>query len=146
MIEDTWHFFVHQLLHHKRIYKYIHKVHHHYQAPFGMVAEYAHPIETMSKEAMFAEIEFVLLLSFMICNRQVTFIVIVLFTVVLGTGFFIGILLMCTHVMLMWAWMFIRLLETIEVHSGYDFPYLNPLHLIPGYAGECYGHVSVLAD
>lgn len=31
--------------------------------------------------------------------------------------------------------MFVRLLETIEVHSGYDFPYLNPLHLIPGYAG-----------
>ena len=28
-----------------------------------------------------------------------------------------------------------RLLESVEVHSGYDFPYLNPLHLIPGYAG-----------
>lgn len=32
--------------------------------------------------------------------------------------------------------MFVRLLETVEVHSGYDFPYLNPLHLIPGYAGK----------
>ena len=49
--------------------------------------------------------------------------------------------------------MFVRLLETIEVHSGYDFPYLNPLHLIPGYAGEqfinsftqyCYYFVVVL--
>ena len=49
-IEDTWHYFVHQLLHHKSIYKYVHKVHHHYQAPFGMVAEYAHPIETMGKQ------------------------------------------------------------------------------------------------
>ena len=66
-----------------------------------MVAEYAHPKETM----------------------------------VLGVGFFIGILLMCDHIILMWMWMFFRLLETIEVHSGYDFPYLNPLHLIPGYAG-----------
>ena len=54
---------------------------------------------------------------------------------VLGVGFFIGILLMCDHIILMWMWMFFRLLETIEVHSGYDFPYLNPLHLIPGYAG-----------
>ena len=27
-----------------------------------------------------------------------------------------------------------RLLETIDVHSGYDIP-LNPMHLIPGYAG-----------
>lgn len=42
---------------------------------------------------------------------------------------------MCDHIILTWAWMFVRLLETIEVHSGYDFPYLNPLHLIPGYAG-----------
>lgn len=48
-IEDTWHFFVHQLLHHRRLYKYIHKVHHHFQAPFGMVAEYAHWIETLSE-------------------------------------------------------------------------------------------------
>ena len=28
-----------------------------------------------------------------------------------------------------------RLLETIEVHSGYDIPYINPYYLIPGYAG-----------
>ena len=49
VIEDTWHYFLHRLLHHRRIYKYIHKVHHHFQSPFGMVAEYAHPAETMSK-------------------------------------------------------------------------------------------------
>ncbi|NXU93708.1 MSMO1 monooxygenase, partial [Xiphorhynchus elegans] len=28
VIEDAWHYFLHRLLHHKRIYKYIHKVHH----------------------------------------------------------------------------------------------------------------------
>ena len=55
---------------------------------------------------------------------------------VLGMGFVLGVLLVCNHVVLLWAWMFVRLLETIEVHSGYDFPYLNPLHLIPGYAGK----------
>lgn len=54
---------------------------------------------------------------------------------VLGTGFFIGVILMCDHILLVWVWMLVRLLETIEVHSGYDFPYLNPLNLIPGYAG-----------
>lgn len=48
----------------------------------------------------------------------------------------IGIALVCNHLVLIWAWMTVRLLETIEVHSGYDFPYINPLHLIPGYAGE----------
>ncbi|CAB1327107.1 unnamed protein product, partial [Coregonus sp. 'balchen'] len=28
VIEDTWHYFLHRLLHHRSIYKYIHKVHH----------------------------------------------------------------------------------------------------------------------
>lgn len=28
VIEDTWHYFLHRALHHRRIYKYIHKVHH----------------------------------------------------------------------------------------------------------------------
>lgn len=101
VIEDTWHYFLHRLLHHKRIYKYIHKVHHEFQAPFGMEAEYAHPLETL----------------------------------ILGTGFFIGIVLLCDHVILLWAWVTIRLLETIDVHSGYDIP-LNPLNLIPFYAGS----------
>jgi sterol desaturase/sphingolipid hydroxylase (fatty acid hydroxylase superfamily) len=47
VIEDTWHYWLHRLMHHKRLYKYVHKVHHTYQAPFGMVAEYAHPVETI---------------------------------------------------------------------------------------------------
>jgi len=36
---------------------------------------------------------------------------------------------------MLWAWMVVRLLETIDVHSGYDIPYINVFHLIPGYAG-----------
>uniref|UniRef100_A0A8C6G2D9 Methylsterol monooxygenase 1 n=1 Tax=Moschus moschiferus TaxID=68415 RepID=A0A8C6G2D9_MOSMO len=82
VIEDTWHYFLHRLLHHKRIYKYIHKIHHEFQAPFGMEAEYAHPLET----------------------------------IILGTGFFIGIMLLCDHVILLWAWVTVRLIETIDVH------------------------------
>lgn len=100
VIEDTWHYFLHRALHDVRIYKYIHKVHHYFQAPFGMVAEYAHPAET----------------------------------IILGLGTFWGIFLFTNHIILLWAWVLVRLLETIDVHSGYDFP-LNPLHLVPGYAG-----------
>ncbi|XP_071789039.1 methylsterol monooxygenase 1-like [Asterias amurensis] len=100
VIEDTWHYFFHRALHDKRIYKYIHKIHHNFQAPFGIVAEYAHPAETM----------------------------------ILGLGFMWGIMLTCNHLMLLWGWMAFRLLETIDVHSGYDLP-LNPLHLLPFYGG-----------
>ncbi|KAK7878307.1 hypothetical protein WMY93_031126 [Mugilogobius chulae] len=100
VVEDTWHYFLHRILHHRRIYKYIHKVHHEFTSPFGMQAEYAHPLET----------------------------------IILGAGFFIGIMIFCNHVFFLWAWVSFRLLETIDVHSGYDVP-LNPMHLIPFYAG-----------
>jgi len=102
IIEDTWHYWSHRALHDKRIYKYIHKVHHHHQAPFGMVAEYAHPLETL----------------------------------ILGTGFFIGLALLTNHFVLLWAWVVIRLFETIDVHTGYDIGYLNLFHFIPFYAGS----------
>ena len=49
MLEDTWNYFQHRTLHDRRIYKYIHKVHHHFQAPFGLTAEYLHPVENLSK-------------------------------------------------------------------------------------------------
>ncbi|KAK6181029.1 hypothetical protein SNE40_008973 [Patella caerulea] len=102
VIEDTWHYFLHYALHDGRIYKHIHKIHHHFQAPFGLTAEYAHPLETL----------------------------------ILGFGFFLGILIFANHLVLLWVWVTIRLFETIDVHSGYDVPYLNVLHLIPFYAGS----------
>ena len=58
------------------------------------------------------------------------------FVTVLGMGFFWGILLFSNHVVMLWAWVAVRLLETIDVHSGYDIPYINVFHLIPGYGGE----------
>eukprot|EP00298_Acanthocystis_sp_HF-20_P002717 c1309_g1_i1.p1 GENE.c1309_g1_i1~~c1309_g1_i1.p1 ORF type:complete len:265 (-),score=78.09 c1309_g1_i1:30-824(-) len=47
VLEDTWHYFAHRLLHHKLLYKHIHKIHHTYTAPFSFTTEYAHPIETI---------------------------------------------------------------------------------------------------
>jgi len=41
---------------------------------------------------------------------------------------------MGNHLAFLWGWMAVRLLETIDVHSGYDIP-LNPLHLLPFYGG-----------
>ena len=62
--------------------------------------------------------------------------VVCVFVAVLGMGFFWGILLFSNHVVMLWAWVAVRLLETIDVHSGYDIPYINVFHLIPGYGGE----------
>jgi methylsterol monooxygenase len=38
---------MHRFMHWPPFYKKVHKVHHEYAAPFGIAAEYAHPIETM---------------------------------------------------------------------------------------------------
>lgn len=37
-------------------------------------------------------------------------------TIILGAGFFIGIMIFCNHVLLLWAWVAFRLMETIDVH------------------------------
>eukprot|EP00123_Amoebidium_parasiticum_P012880 comp21631_c0_seq1/m.30370 comp21631_c0_seq1/g.30370 ORF comp21631_c0_seq1/g.30370 comp21631_c0_seq1/m.30370 type:complete len:343 (-) comp21631_c0_seq1:229-1257(-) len=47
LIEDFYFYWIHRLLHHRSIYKYVHKVHHEHTHPFGISAEYAHPIETV---------------------------------------------------------------------------------------------------
>lgn len=45
IVEEILFYYVHRLLHHKSIYKYIHKIHHEFTSPGGMTAIYTHPIE-----------------------------------------------------------------------------------------------------
>lgn len=99
--EDTWHYWAHRALHHPSLYGPIHKLHHQFNVPFGLAAEYAHPIETMT----------------------------------LGVGFFLPLPFVCNHLFVFWCWLAIRMIQTTDVHTGYYFPWLNPLYLIPGYGG-----------
>jgi methylsterol monooxygenase len=45
IVEEILFYYVHRLLHHRYVYKYIHKIHHEFTSPGGMTAVYAHPIE-----------------------------------------------------------------------------------------------------
>lgn len=42
---ELFFYYFHRILHHKSIYKYIHKKHHKFTAPFAMVGQYQHPVE-----------------------------------------------------------------------------------------------------
>jgi methylsterol monooxygenase len=105
VVEDAYQYFAHRFLHWGSLYKNIHKLHHEYSAPFGIAAEYAHPLET----------------------------------IILGLGFFIGPLgwVYATgdlHYVTVAAWLALRLVQTVDSHSGYDFPW-SLHHFLPFWAG-----------
>lgn len=105
VMEDTWHYWFHRCLHYGPLYKYIHKMHHTYSAPFGLAAEYASPIETM-------------LLGFGVVGSPVIVLSI--------TG--------DLHIITMYVWILLRLWQAIDAHSGYDFPW-SLRHFLPVWAG-----------
>jgi methylsterol monooxygenase len=133
--EDTFHYFVHRAMHWGPLYKHIHKIHHEYQAPFGLTAEYAHTAEVL----------------------------------VLGQGFFIGPMTWCLmlnngvfdavfgagakdtyalHVLSMMVWMCVRLILTVDDHSGFDFPWSlhNWLPVWGGADFHDYHHMAFLGN
>jgi sterol desaturase/sphingolipid hydroxylase (fatty acid hydroxylase superfamily) len=52
LVEEVFFYYTHRLLHHKRIYKYIHKTHHEWQASIGIIGIYAHPVEHVLSNLM----------------------------------------------------------------------------------------------
>jgi len=92
-VEDFYFYWFHRFLHWQRIYKYVHKIHHEHAAPFGIAAEYAHPLET----------------------------------IFLGVGTALGPFLISAycglHLFTLLFWLFVRVIQTVEVHTGYNFPW-----------------------
>eukprot|EP00735_Rhodelphis_limneticus_P007021 TRINITY_DN1950_c0_g1::TRINITY_DN1950_c0_g1_i2::g.22942::m.22942 TRINITY_DN1950_c0_g1::TRINITY_DN1950_c0_g1_i2::g.22942 ORF type:complete len:280 (+),score=18.43,sp/Q55D54/MSMOB_DICDI/33.85/1e-38,FA_hydroxylase/PF04116.8/3.2e+03,FA_hydroxylase/PF04116.8/4.3e-19 TRINITY_DN1950_c0_g1_i2:49-840(+) len=48
LIEDFIFYWAHRALHHRSIYKYIHKQHHEFKVSIGIASEYAHPVEAVT--------------------------------------------------------------------------------------------------
>lgn len=103
--EDVWHYWAHRLFHYGVFYKYIHKQHHRYAAPFGLAAEYAHPVETMTLGL----------------GTVGTPIIYVYFTRDL-------------HLFTLCIWITLRLFQAVDAHSGYEFPW-SLHHFLPFWAG-----------
>lgn len=105
VLEDTWHYWTHRLMHQPTLYRLIHKLHHTYSAPFGLTAEYASPIE-----------------------------VLVLGLGTAGTPLLWAYLTNDLHLFTMQLWIVLRLLQAVDAHSGYEFPW-SLHHFIPFWAG-----------
>ncbi|KAI9332836.1 hypothetical protein BDR26DRAFT_912353 [Obelidium mucronatum] len=105
IVEDTYHYWGHRALHWGILYKYIHKQHHYYQAPFGIVAEYASVAETLILGIGF----FLGPLIWSVANYSL-------------------------HVVGVFAWLGLRLVLTVDNHCGYDFPW-SLRHWFPVWAG-----------
>ena len=105
VLEDTWHYFSHRLLHTPYFYKKIHKIHHQYSAPFGMAAEYASPIEVM-----------------------------ILGLGTVGVPILWCAWTKDLHILTMYLWIVGRLFQAIDAHSGYEFPW-SLHHFLPFWAG-----------
>lgn len=94
IIEDAWHYVAHQALHYGPLYRRIHKLHHKYSAPFGLAAEYAHPLE-------------ILILGLGTVGGPL------LYCYLTGN----------LHIVTMYTWIVLRLWQAVDAHSGYDFPW-----------------------
>lgn len=49
LVEDYFNYWIHRWLHLPWLYRHIHSVHHYYDAPFSIVAAYAHPVEVIAQ-------------------------------------------------------------------------------------------------
>ncbi|CAH7686725.1 methylsterol monooxygenase [Phakopsora pachyrhizi] len=106
VFEDFFHYWAHRALHTGILYKKIHKLHHEFSAPFGVAAEYAHPLEVLILGT--GTIGGPLLWSFFSNGN--------------------------CHLFTVYIWVALRLFQAIDAHSGYDFPW--SLHnIIPFWAG-----------
>jgi len=108
LIEDFLFYWAHRTFHRPSLYKKIHKKHHEFVVPSAIAALYAHPLE------------------FIVANSLP----------VMAGPFLLCLLGLPVHLGTLWIWLFIRVLETLDGHSGYSFRFWFPHKLIYGGGAE----------
>ncbi|KAL7274279.1 C-4 sterol methyl oxidase [Rhizina undulata] len=108
VLEDTYNYWMHRLLHWGPFYRAIHKKHHKYAAPFGFSAQYSSPLEVLAQ----------------------------------GWGTILPPLVWAAytgnmHIITIYVWLFLRMYQVIDAHSGYDFPW-GFSHWIPFWGGSAH--------
>jgi methylsterol monooxygenase len=104
LVEDFVFYWAHRTFHRPTLYKKIHKTHHEFVVPTAIAALYAHPIE------------------FVLANSLP----------VMAGPFLLCVLGIPVHLGVLWIWLFLRVLETLDGHSGYNFRLWFPHKLIYG--------------
>lgn len=98
LTEDVLFYWIHRTLHHKKLFRKIHYLHHQFLIPRPISAIYAHPIE------------------FIMGN---------IIPVTAG-AMFISLMGSPVHIITVWIFVCVRLIETIDAHSGFDLPIWFP--------------------
>lgn len=106
LVEDFCFYWAHRLLHHPKLYPYIHKKHHEYYTAISIASEYAHPLEFFFSNIIPTSVG----------------------PILLGSK---------THFFTIIAWFILRVNETIDGHSGYEFSW-SPFRLLPFSGGANY--------
>lgn len=102
---DAMFYWSHRLLHHPRIYKYVHKKHHQFHTPVGPSCAYEHIVEGVAQ----------------MLNWYVPMGI---------AGWLNGDL----HSSTLFYYHCFRWIETVDAHSGYEFPF-SPFHVLPIFGG-----------
>lgn len=106
LAEDFSFYWGHRLLHHKKLYPYVHKQHHKYRRVVSIASEYCHPFEMIIANSIPTS------LGYIILGKR-------------------------THFYTYLVWMILRMTETTDGHSGYEFPW-TPFRFLPLSAGQEY--------
>ncbi|CAF1097972.1 unnamed protein product [Adineta ricciae] len=107
LAEDAIFFWTHYLFHTPWLYKAVHKKHHVYTQPTGVVSVLSDPWEGL--------------------QNQISI-------------WLMPIVLKDKHLFTLCLWIVIRVYQTVNAHSGYDFPYISTQYWFPSIMSGALGH------